>query len=165
MRTNKNLNKLKFQQQEHTEWCWAAVATMIAHFYDAATALKQCDVAISTLENRTCCAQSLPAKCNVPAELEPALRAVNRFVPPSVGPLGQDGLMDKTDAETPVCARIGYSGGGGHFVAIKGYDNRRNGNLFLLISDPEKGERIVLFTEFRDHYRGKGTWTDSYFTG
>jgi ABC-type bacteriocin/lantibiotic exporter with double-glycine peptidase domain len=156
-RTNKNLDNLRFQQQEHNEWCWAAVAAMVAHFYDTTSTVTQCGVAAITTHN--CCAQPLPVGCNVPVDLDSALTFVDRFHAPVLGPLTPGQLIRKTDAEKPVCARIGWAGGGGHFVVIKGYDNRDPQTLFLSISDPQRGEYNIPFETFRDR------WTNSYYTG
>jgi hypothetical protein len=163
MRTSKKLDKLKFQKQLCDEWCWAAVAAMISYFYDGAAALTQCTIASKTLHEPKCCTDC--TVCNIPFDLDPALCKVNRFKPPVNGVLSKTDLMDKTDSETPVCVRIEFALKKGHFVAVKGYDNRVSGKLFLLISDPEKGELITLFEEFCDRYRGKGSWKNSYFTG
>ena len=163
MRTSKNLDKLKFQSQKCRKWCWAAVAAMISSFYDGATSFTQCEIASNTLNEPRCCTDCIV--CNIEFDLDPALCTVNRFKPPVNGILSKTELMDKTDSETPVCVGIRYTDIDGHFVAVKGYDNRMAGKLFLLISDPERGELIMLFEEFRDRFRGKGKWTNSYFTG
>jgi Papain-like cysteine protease AvrRpt2 len=163
MRTSKKLDNLEFQGQQCDEWCWAAVAAMISSFYDGAAALTQCTIASITLNEPKCCTDCMV--CNIEFDLDPALSNVNRFKPPVNGVLSKTDLMDKTDSEKPVCARIQFALKKGHFVAVKGYDNRMAGKLFLLISDPEKGELITLFEEFRDRYRGKGCWKKSYFTG
>jgi hypothetical protein len=57
--------------------------------------------------------------------------------------------------------RIGWNGGGGHFVMVAGYDP--NGEM-LEIRDPWWGDSSVAYEGFPDTYQGHGNWTHSYRT-
>ena len=41
--------KFTMQQQEQTNWCWAAASTSVSHFYDSSSAWTQCKVANTQL--------------------------------------------------------------------------------------------------------------------
>ena len=53
---------LDFTMQLQTEgnWCWAATATSVAHFYRASSAWTQCLVANAELEQTDCCDSPAP---------------------------------------------------------------------------------------------------------
>ncbi len=40
------------QDQEQTQWCWAAVAASVAKYYDAETSWKQCTIVNAELPSR-----------------------------------------------------------------------------------------------------------------
>jgi hypothetical protein len=60
----------------------------------------------------------------------------------------------------PLCARIGWSGGGGHFVAIDGYNTDLN---MVAIDDPWYGPSDVMLEAFLTAYEQSGSWTHKYF--
>ena len=65
------------------------------------------------------------------------------------------------DAGTPPCIRIGWSGGGGHFIGVYGIEPT---NL-LWVTDPIYGQSLVSYTTLTGGtYQGNGTWTNTYFT-
>ena len=59
----------------------------------------------------------------------------------------------------PLCVRIGWSGGGGHFVAIDGYNK---GLDMVAVDDPWYGASDVDLSVFQTSYQGSGSWTHSY---
>jgi hypothetical protein len=60
--------------------------------------------------------------------------------------------------------RIGWNDGGGHFVAISGYNN--DGVVEeVTVEDPFYGQSNVNLTIFMTGYHnGAGVWTHSYYT-
>ena len=62
----------------------------------------------------------------------------------------------------PVGARIGWAGGGGHFVMIAGYRCDTVG--YFDIRDPIYGSSDVAVATFTTSYRGSGSWTHTYYT-
>jgi hypothetical protein len=151
------------QDQEQTQWCWAAVAQAIDQFYHPGSTLTQCQIATKQL-SANCCDTPLPNGCNRPSLLEKALCVVKCFDQGPTHPtLPFNDLRNRIKANDPkpICARIGYEDLGGHFVVIKGVLERAQ---MLLIADPSDGERLVPFSEFLENYQGFGAWSDYYLT-
>ena len=70
-------------------------------------------------------------------------------------------LENELVAGRPLCIRVGWSGGGGHFVVASGVED----DGFVWVSDPGGGTTaLVDYDTLRTNYRGSGTWTHSYFT-
>jgi len=162
---NKILDKLVVNHQEHPQWCWAAVASAIALFYDQASNQIQCRVAELMFPQCDCCKNGGSDCCNQRSHLEDALAKVNHLrAGPLSGPADKQEIKTQTSNETPMCARIQWPDGGGHFVAIRGFEDSNSSRLFLDIGDPEFGECITLYENFILNYRGAGTWTHNYLT-
>jgi hypothetical protein len=70
-------------------------------------------------------------------------------------------VFGEIDARRPVGLRIGWRGGGGHFIAIEGY--RGDGNA-VAVEDPWYGTSDVEAATLRTAYQGAGTWTHVYYT-
>ncbi|HEX3421692.1 MAG TPA: hypothetical protein VHT01_10695 [Candidatus Udaeobacter sp.] len=66
--------------------------------------------------------------------------------------------------DAPVRARIGWSGGGGHFCVIYGYTAGLFGDNYFDIDDPIYGKSHLTVSDFSNNYQGAGTWTDTDFT-
>lgn len=155
------------ETQEQTQWCWAAVAVSVAHFYDPSDAVKQCDVANRVLNTNACCAD--PAACNDDNFLEDALAQVNHFRAPMVfEPLPFSGVENEVNNDHPLGCRIGWFGGGGHFVILHGAAVEQSGaavKRWVAVADPLFGPSDYLINNFTSGYRqGQGEWTHSYFT-
>ncbi|HET6998210.1 MAG TPA: papain-like cysteine protease family protein [Solirubrobacterales bacterium] len=150
------------QRQEQTQWCWAAVSTSIARFYDAGTSWTQCRVAGAELNSSTCCEDGSSSECNQPWYLDRALNRAGALAgmeaPPSTG-LGR--APDEIQDGRPVCVRIGWSGGGGHFIVIEGYRYDREQ---VALEDPWYGSSDLPVNSFRTAYQGTGSWTHTYLT-
>ena len=79
--------------------------------------------------------------------------------------------MDALNRGTPPCLRIGWSGGGGHFIGINGI-NGVDGcaeNDWIMVTDPIWGDSMVTWETLTSvqpgqGYQGNGTWTNTYFT-
>jgi hypothetical protein len=59
----------------------------------------------------------------------------------------------------PLCVRIGWSGGGGHAVALDGYSESLG---MVAVDDPWYGSSDVSLSVFQTSYQGAGSWTHSY---
>jgi len=150
------------QEQTQTNWCWAATSTSVSHFYWGLSTWTQCLVANAELGLGTCCNSTVPAACNVPWYLDRALTRTNNFVSIS-GPVSFQQVRDEIDAGRPVGTRIGWSGGGGHFMAIYGY-SLVSGVEYFDIDDPIYGKSHLTVADFSSNYQGSGTWTHTYLT-
>lgn len=156
--------QLSFNMEAQTQsnWCWAATATSVSHFYWLLSTWTQCRVATGELPPNNCCASPVPSACNVPWYLDRALRRTNNFVS-ITAPVSFQAVRDEIDAGRPVGARIGWSGGGGHFMVIYGYSTV-GGTDYFDIDDPIYGKSHLTVATFSNSYQGSGTWTHSYFT-
>ncbi len=155
--------KLAFNMELQTEnnWCWAATATSVSHFYWPISTWTQCLVASNGL-SLSCCDDPVPGACDVPWYLAKALEITKNFVSVT-GPVSFQTIRDEIDAGRPVGARVGWSGGGGHFMVIYGYSLVGNVEYFD-IDDPIYGKSHLTVADFSNNYQGTGTWTDTDFT-
>jgi hypothetical protein len=156
---------LAFNMQAQTEsnWCWAATSTSVSHFYWWWSTWTQCKVANGELGHTDCCNSPVPSPCNVPWYLDKALTRTNNFVSMMGGQASFQQVKSEIDAGRPVGARIGWNGGGGHFMVIYGYSRILNLEFFD-IDDPIFGKNHLPVSEFASNYQGSGTWTHTYFT-
>ncbi len=150
------------EAQTQSNWCWAATATSVSHFYWFLSNWAQCLVANAELGLNNCCNSPVPVACNVPWYLDRALSRTNNFVS-ITGQITFQQVRDEIDAGRPVGARVGWSGGGGHFMVIYGYSTI-GGTDYFDIDDPIYGKSHLAVTDFADNYQGSGTWTHTYFT-
>lgn len=157
--------QLAFSMQAQTEsnWCWAATATSVSHFYWLWSNWTQCRVANGELGHSDCCNSSVPSACNVPWYLDRALTRTDNFVSMTAGQAGFAQVRAEIDAGRPVGARIGWSGGGGHFMVIYGY-SLVAGVEYVDIDDPIYGKSHLTVADFAGNYQGSGSWTHTYFT-
>jgi hypothetical protein len=150
------------QAQAQSNWCWAATATCVSHFYWLWSTWTQCAVANNELGRSDCCNSTVPSACNVPWYLDKALTRTRNFVS-VMGPATFQQVRDEIDAGRPVGARVGWSGGGGHFMVIYGY-SFVVGTQYFDIDDPIYGKSHLSVSDFSSNYQGSGTWTHTYFT-
>lgn len=157
----KRLN-LSMQHQLQDNWCWAAVSTSVAHYFGKSD-WTQCSVVSKEVRDSGCCTNGSSAKCNVSWRLEKALKRVKTLRKKSDGMPGNlGGIRGEIDKGRPVCIRVGWSGGGGHFIALEGY---RDDNASVAIEDPWYGTSDVPLDAFRTgRYQGSGSWTHTYYT-
>jgi hypothetical protein len=151
------------QAQYQSNWCWAASATSVSHFYRHSSTWTQCRVANDELGRSDCCNSTVPSECNVPWYFNRALMRTDNFASIIVGQASFEQVRDEIDAGRPVGARIGWSGGGGHFVVIYGY-NLVGSTEYLDIDDSIYGKSHLAVPDFSTNYQGSGTWTHTYFT-
>lgn len=150
------------QPQTQSNWCWAATATSVSHFYWTWSPWTQCSVANGELGRNDCCSSAVPAPCNVPWYLDRALTRTSNLVSVS-GPVDFQTVRTEIQAGRPVGARIGWAGGGGHFMAIYGC-GLRAGVEYFDIDDPIYGKSSPTVDTFTNSYQGSGSWTTTYFT-
>ena len=71
-------------------------------------------------------------------------------------------VIPEINSNRPMCVRIGWSGGGGHFIAIAGYSTF--GPPLIDVEDPWYSASTVTWSVLQSGYQGTGTWTHSYWT-
>jgi hypothetical protein len=147
------------QRQTQSYWCWAATSTSISLFYNALSKWTQCLVAKRAL-GKECC--NNPFGCNITWYLDRALQITANFVSVS-GALNQLAIQSQLQLCRIIGTRIGWVGGGGHFMAIYGCSDR-TGIFFLSIDDPIYGKSDLSLIDYSRNYKGSGSWTHSYYT-
>jgi hypothetical protein len=150
------------QLQTQSNWCWAATSTSVSHYYWFWSSWTQCSVAGGELGRSDCCGSPVPGPCNVPWYLDRALTRTDNFVS-IAGPATFASVRAEIDAGRPVGARVGWSGGGGHFMCIYGYSSFL-GREYFDIDDPIYGKSHLSVADFSSSYQGSGTWTHTYYT-
>ncbi len=152
------------QQQQQTNWCWAAVATSTALFYDPSSSWTQCTLVNAELGQTTCCTNGGSAACNKTHYLDKALTRVGHFGAFSSGAMSFADLRNQIDAGRPLGVRIdwGPPDHAGHFMVIDGYLN--DATRHVAIDDPFFGASDMSYTAFSGSYQSSGTWSHSYTT-
>lgn len=148
------------QQQDETNWCWAAVTSSVNHYYLGGNPnfWTQCAIAAKCL-GLDCC--QFPYACDVPYYLDASLSCTGNLVSAGPGAITFAELMGEIDKQMAVCCHISWNGGGGHFVAIVGYDQNTKD---VLVADPFYGVDLVPYDTFVSSYNGMGTWDYTYLT-
>lgn len=150
------------QIQQQTQWCWAAVSASVATFYNSSTTWIQCSIVNAELAQTTCCANGGSSACNKPWYLNMALQRVGHLDTWRSGTTTFADVRSEIDTGRPLCVRIGWSGGGGHFVAIDGYLN--DAAEHVAVEDPWTGASDLTYSTLVSGYSGTGSWTHSYET-
>ncbi len=151
------------QHQTQSNWCWAATSTSVSHFYYSASGWTQCLVAGAELGLSNCCASPVPSACNVPWYLDRALTRTMNFSSIVSGTITYSQILAELQHGRPIGARIGWSGGGGHFMVIYGC-SRVGSTYYVDIDDPIYGKSHITLATFTSNYQGSGSWTHTYYT-
>ena len=150
------------QHQQQTNWCWAAVSTSVALYYDPSSTWTQCAVANAQLGRTDCCGSGAGSACNVYGFLDRALTTVGHLDHWSGGVASFQSIDGEIDAGRPLGIRVAWSGGGAHFLAIIGYlEDTPN---YVAVDDPIYGKSDLTYDTLKTSYQGTGSWTDSYYT-
>ena len=151
------------QQQAQTNWCWAAVSSSVATFHNAGTTWTQCKIVNAELGQADCCTNGSSATCNDPWYLDKALTRVGHFASFAAGIKTQQQIGNFILNDNALGVRVGWAGGGGHFLAISG-DRQAGATYYVTAADPWYGKSDVVYDTFKTQYQGSGTWTHSYET-
>jgi hypothetical protein len=150
------------QQQLQTEWCWAATSTSVSLFYDAVNSpWTQCKVVNAEQSQTTCCQNGASAACNVPWYLDKALTRTKNFNYYVSNSLSISDLDLELANGRPMGTRIGWAGGGGHFMVLGGASTK---DSRVHVHDPIYGDQDYDYNSYCTKYQGNGTWTHSYYT-
>ena len=111
----------------------------------------------------TCCEDGTSTACNQPNRLDDSLKRVGVLDHKQAGSVGYEVIRREIDAGRPLPWRIGWSGGGGHFAVIEGYQS--GGDEWVAVEDPWWGRSdVAVSTVLGGMYQGSGSWTHTYFT-
>lgn len=139
-------------------WCWAAIAACVARCYAPNRVVNQCDIASACLEQKCCDPTS---NCNQRWRLEHALEKVGHSdgAPPTFDRLEMTAIVRQIDEGNPIGCFIQWIEGGGHFVAIFGYDQNTQ-DVYVL--DPATSFLTLPLETFKYRYEDKGVWMAYY---
>ncbi len=151
------------QVQQQPNWCWAANTSSVSTFFMPSSTWTQCSVADQCLGGGCCAA---PSSCNDIYTLDvPLSQTGNLNAPAFAGVDARANIQAQIDSGNPVCCHISWAGGGGHFVALSGYDWTTDD---VIVNDPDSaygpGPVPVPYDTFLSSYRGSGTWDYTYHT-
>jgi hypothetical protein len=153
--------RFPIQRQLQSQWCWAGVSASVSRYYVPASTWTQCRIANVQWGRSDCCGSGAAGACNNPSTLGTALSTVGHFDRQTSVQESLQTLENELVAGRPVCIRVGWAGGGGHFVVASGVED----DGFVWVSDPGGGTTaLVAYNTLRTAYSGSGTWTHSYFT-
>jgi len=153
---------LSVERQEKSRWCWSAIAVSLARFYGTGD-WRQSDLAAQVLAG----SGSLPPEnetdpLNREALLEDALRLVRCFSHWSSGRPTFERLAMELSLGRPLCVRVGWHKGGGHYAVISACapETRK-----IFVNDPLHGISAQLFDNFPAYYLAKrGVWAETIWT-
>jgi hypothetical protein len=157
------------QKQQHDKWCWAAVSVSLERYFVPTSTLTQGQMATEVLGIPGCSGN--PGPCNQPAKLQDALDVVRQRTasgprpltfPAPRGRLTFRELGQELDGSLPVCVRIGWEGGGGHFLVLSGYQQLSSGDQLVDVADPFYGDGTIDYNELAFAYVDSGQWTATY---
>jgi hypothetical protein len=165
--------RFDLQRQQQSNWCWAAVTTSLLNFFNEEHTHTQCQVVqqcLSLLSDfdsaRTDCVQHSRSKaCNRTFKLPDALDEMDLLFSRCNYSLTLDEVREQIHAGVPVGVRIGWRGGGGHFVLITAVFDDLEGEMqsWLRISDPlDQAASYITWQTLKNRYKGSGRWTHSY---
>jgi hypothetical protein len=100
--------------------------------------------------------------CNVPWYLDRALQRTNNYDRIAAGAAAFNDVETEINSGRPLGVRIGWSGGGGHFVSITGYSSSAATD-YVTVDDPIYGHSTLPYSTFCTNYQGSGSWTHSYW--
>jgi hypothetical protein len=162
---------LKMESQEHTNWCWSAVATSVSNYYRSLlgrpSEWTQCTLAEEALDlaTGTCCGSVFDeADCDQEAQLTVGLSKTLNLDHSRTDSMDFPMIQPQLDAKKPLCVRISWYAGAGsaHFVALAGYNT--SAPQQILVRDPLYGNTQMNFADFPDAYQNGGDWTMSIYT-
>lgn len=167
--TGPGLGQIPFfmQVQLHDNWCWAATAVSVSVFFNSASKWTQCLIANNTLSLASgvdCCNDGSHPDCDRPWYLDRALSSTSNLNDVRSGSVGFAEIVTVIGDWKPLGVRVGWIGGGGHFIIIRGWTKTSAGDEFVHVSDPFYGSSTVLYVDFVGRYRSLGTWTHTYWT-
>lgn len=152
---------LSMQPQKESEWCWAAVSASVAAFFSDTSPWTQCGIVCEMLAQSACCTDGSSSACNQPYYLDRALRLVKHYKSDFEGRPADSWLDSEISERNPVGVSINWTGGGGHFVAVDGFDTTKG---TIDVRDPLFGNAWLAASSFPSTYQGGGTWAWTYET-
>jgi hypothetical protein len=165
--------RFEVEKQKRGNWCWAAVTNSLLRFFNSDHELTQCDIVKECFslakgyETETdCCQHARRQECNRTFKLVDALDIVGLLFSRCNYALSLDEIRDQINRGVPVGVRIGWRGGGGHFVVITAVgppDPKGDNHTWVRVADPkDPAAAFITYRALKNRYKGEGKWTHSY---
>lgn len=152
-------------QQLKSRWCWAAIASAVATYYQtmcidqqqiAGRLLADLNVKSGLYTN-----DDLLEK-NVNFKLDVALKYVQCFSHWAIGKPVFERIQFEINQGRPLGVRLEWFKGGAHYILVTGYNDQEGS---IMIEDPLHGPGMYGFDRFPETYRESGAvWTETFFT-
>jgi hypothetical protein len=158
------------QAQLQDDWCWAAVASSVAGFFDdGKISWPQCMLVNELLKQTTCCTDGASIACNQPWYLSQALEKTRNIVCHHAGAQPIESIREQISAANPIGVLINWTGGGSHFVAVTGVgpdEPSGAGKTMIAVENsmPNYGFSYIAYESFPVAYGSSGVWAHSYCT-
>jgi hypothetical protein len=152
-------------QQLKSRWCWAAIASAVAAYYQTMS-IGQVQIVNSLLADfnagKGLYTNEELLERNVNFKLDVALKFVNCFSHWTIGKPAFERIQFEINQGRPLGVRLEWFKGGAHYILVNGY-NDQDGSI--MIEDPLHGPHVQDFNRFPGNYRESGAvWTESFFT-
>ncbi|MFN0086738.1 MAG: papain-like cysteine protease family protein [Blastocatellia bacterium] len=170
----KQVSVMRFdiQQQEQTNWCWAAVTSSLLAFFNPGKAMSQCEVVRECFRDtefeteEDCCRKKVSEACNREFKLVDALDWMDLLSTRCFYQVSLDEIRRQINLGAPIAIRIEWKKGGGHFVVITAVGPqhpRGDGHTWLRVADPKRESAVyITYNTLKKRYRGDGEWTHTY---
>ncbi len=152
--------RFSVEEQLQIEWCWAADAVAIDHFFNGNSTMRQCTVVNAVLGSSNCCKAPSSSACNQPHSMTNVLKVIKHLQSHVLASVSFSAVRQEIDSGRPLCTHISWAAGGGHLPIITGY---RDFFETLAISDPLYGYSEVDYQVFKISYQHLGHWDESYY--
>lgn len=178
-----------WQQQQQSNWCWAACTSMVCQFYIPTMFPSQCSVAtitINTGRSQTsidCCDPTVASTTgNSTWGILPPLALTGHFASMVWASMNFGALLGELSAGRPVCVQIAWRSGGGHFIVINGAEQSFwffpyfphfppippippiTPTELVYVEDPWYGPTVCTYSQLVNNYQGSGTWYGTFGT-
>src|SRR5688572_20576207 len=127
------------QQQEMSNWCWAAVATSVFKYFKPASSITQRRLVSDYLKMPQCTNYS--PTCNLRAGLSETLHWLTMYNGRVDSPASPAKIVEELRLNNPLCCLLMHPQYSGHFVVVSALfqDPHNPARLTLRVEDPSDG--------------------------
>lgn len=152
-------------QQLKTRWCWAAIASALATYYQTMcidqVQIVDCLLSDFNAGNDLYSNEELLER-NLNFKLDVALKYVNCFSHWTPGKPVFERIQFEINQGRPLGVRLEWFKGGAHYILVNGYNDQEGS---IMIEDPLHGPGVHGFDGFPNNYRESGAvWTETFWT-
>ena len=149
--------------QEQSNWCWAATALGILRYYEPANRTSQCQAVNGILKTFGACQDPGNPRVNKAWYVDTSLAHFGNLAGDGTyGALSFERLTAQIQNRRPVVVRVGWYGGGGHFMAVNGFSG--GSSDLVSITDPSYGKTLMSYYGFCKSYQGSGRVSHAFKT-